>query len=150
MPPAHHSSPAEDEESIIDAFDQMLQNCSEMKGLKVDLVVPPAKQREQEVEEELERRREQQAAKSGKSRQREKSDALFDHFDVDRDGFLSYKELAALGKATGGDLPEIAYGAICGEVHADPKRGVSRDELFRLYTDAGMGNVARDYNLVFA
>ena len=82
-------------------------------------------------------------------RMREKSDAIFAHFDVDQDGFLKYAELAALGSATGGNLPEIAFGAICEELNADPTKGIDRNALFCLYTDAGMGDVGRDYNLVF-
>ena len=64
-------------------------------------------------------------------------------------GYLNYAELASLGAATGGELPEMAYCAICEEVGADAKRGVTRQELFTMYTDAGMGDANRDFNLIF-
>ena len=104
--------------------------------------------REQEIVAEVAARRSKKHA-SGAKRQREKSDAIFDTFDADKDGFMNFAELAALGTATGGELPEIAYGAICSEVGANAKKGVTRDELFMMYTDAAMGDVSRDFNLIF-
>ena len=56
---------------------------------------------------------------------RQKSDAIFGHFDADADGFLNYSELSALGAATGGgELSQLAYGAVCHEVGADAARGM--------------------------
>eukprot|EP00966_Prymnesium_polylepis_P126266 2920196-Prymnesium_polylepis.1 len=64
-------------------------------------------------------------------------------------GYLNFTELVALGAATGGELPEMAYCAICLEVGADAKKGVTRQELLTMYTDAGMGDANRDFNLIF-
>lgn len=121
-----------------------------IKELTIDgeLQIDPEVARRQEIMEEVARRR---AAmdEAPEVRLRRKSDRIFAKFDVDADGYLSFKELRALGAATGGDLTELAYGAICAEVDADAKRGVTPDELFRMYTDAEMGDADRDYNIVF-
>ena len=107
-------------------------------------VVDPRAQREQDIIiAEVARRREQQ------NTTRHKSDEIFERFDADGDGFLNYLELRALGKATGGDLPEAAYVAVCGEIGANPSKGVTKALLLTMYTDAGLGDAHRDYNLIF-
>ena len=59
-----------------------------------------------------------------RTRLRQKSDAIFGRFDADADGFLNFGELSALGAATGGgELSQLAYGAVCHEVGADSARG---------------------------
>ena len=58
--------------------------------------------------------------------------------------------LNALGTATGGNpLTELAYRAVCAEAEADSSCGISRDALWLLYSDAGMGDPKRDFNMIF-
>ena len=116
-----------------------------------DVEVPAEKQRELDLIAEVARRREALAVegKVPKARRRDKSDAIFRRFDADADGYLNLAELRALGAATGGEVTELMYGAVCQEIGADAARGVSIDGLWTLYTDAGMGDVSRDHNLVF-
>ena len=110
------------------------------------LRVDPETARQMEIVEEVKRRRQQDEP----ARLRHKSDAIFGRFDVDGDGFLNFAELSVLGAATGGgELSQLAYGAVCHEIGADAARGVTCDELFKLYTDADMGDANRDYNLIF-
>ena len=108
--------------------------------------VDPAAQRQRDIMAEVERRRK---ALQGDSTKR-KSDAIFDKFDVDGDGYLNYTELRALGKATGGELPHPAYVSICGEIGADPAKGVPKPLLLVIYTDANLGDAHRDYNMIFS
>lgn len=127
------------EAHIEDAFvETMLEEMPEVEE--------PEPTREQLVVEELAKRRKL----TGPARLRGKSDEIHRHFDRDGDGYLNYPELAALGRATGGELPEIAFGAVCMEVGADSSRGFTPEDLFRLYVEAGMGDVNRDHNLVFS
>lgn len=132
------------EAAIEEAAGSLLQELTIDGELQID----PEVVRRQEIMEEVARRR---AAMDEvpEVRLRAKSDAIFAKFDTDADGFLGYLELRALGAATGGELSELAYGAICAEVEADAARGVSSDELFRMYTDAEVGDADRDYNLLF-
>lgn len=108
--------------------------------------VDPHVQREQDVIAEVARRREEQ---KNAAATRRKSDEIFERFDVDRDGYLSFQELRALGKATGGELPEAAFVAVCQEIGANPAKGVTKALLLTMYTDAGLGDAHRDHNLVF-
>ena len=62
---------------------------------------------------------------------------------------MNYKELRALGLATGGELPQGVYRSVCEEIGADPSKGVTKELLLLMYTDAGLGDAHRDYNLVF-
>ena len=71
--------------------------------------VDPEVQRRQEIMAEVARRRKEMEGHMTKK----KSDEIFGHFDVDRDGFLNYHELNALGEATGGNLPRAAFTSIC-------------------------------------
>ena len=102
--------------------------------------------REQDIMAEVARRRQERDADAT----RKKSDAIFARFDVDRDGLLNFNELRALGLATGGDLPRVAYTSICQEIGADPNKGVTKSLLLTMYTDAALGDAHRDYNLIFA
>ena len=134
----------------------------------------PAKQREQDIIAEVARRRKEMEATATKK----KSDEIFEHFDgkpttkhlqgwhcwpslltaisfnfvhcsADRDGYMNFQELRELGRATGGDLPRPAYVSICEEIGADPSKGVTKALLLLMYTDAGLGDAHRDYNLIF-
>ena len=107
--------------------------------------VDPAVQRQNDIMAEVARRRKEVQGDATKR----KCDAIFDHFDVDHDGYLNYKELHALGQATGGELPHPAYVSICGEIGADPSKGVTKALLLCIYTDANLGDAHRDYNLIF-
>ena len=109
----------------------------------------PEALRRHEIMEEVAARRAQQAGTTGLSL-REMSDAIFGHFDANGDGFLCLDELNALGTATGGNpLTELAYRAVCAEAEADSSCGISRDALWLLYSDAGMGDPKRDFNMIF-
>ena len=54
-----------------------------------------------------------------------------------------------MGQATGGELQRAAYNSICQEIGADPSKGVTKALLLCMYTDAGLGDAHRDYNLIF-
>ena len=89
----------------------------EMYKAHEKMKVDPETERQMEIVAEVARRREQDEP----ARLRVKSDAIFGRFDVDADGFLSFAELSALGAATGGgELSQLAYGAGCHEIGADP------------------------------
>lgn len=124
------------------AMDELTAAVLESEGIAT---VSPAVQREQDIIAEVARRRKDMDAAAT----RKKSDAIFAHFDADGDGYLNFKELRALGQTTGGDLPLAAYTSICEEIGANPKKGVTKELLLLMYTDAGLGDAHRDYNLIF-
>ena len=127
-------------------MDSIAAAALEAEGLDPgQLVVSPEVQREQDIMAEVARRRQERDATATKR----KSDEIFAHFDADRDGYLNFQELRALGSATGGELPQSAYGAICSEIGANPARGVTKELLLLMYTDAAMGDAHRDHNLIF-
>mmetsp|Transcript_38165 Transcript_38165/g.76479 ORF Transcript_38165/g.76479 Transcript_38165/m.76479 type:complete len:147 (-) Transcript_38165:57-497(-) len=129
-----------------DKIDEVAAVLLEAEGLDASTMqVDASVQREQDIMAEVARRR----MESDASATKRKSDEIFTHFDSDGDGYLNYTELCALGKATGGDLPQAAYGAICKEIGANPARGVTKELLLVMYTDAGMGDAHRDHNFVF-
>ena len=89
----------------------------EMYKAHEKLRVDPETARQMEIVAEVKRRRQQDEP----ARLRHKSDAIFGRFDVDGDGFLNLAELSALGAATGGgELSQLAYGANCHEIGAEP------------------------------
>jgi len=107
--------------------------------------VDPEVQRQNDIMAEVARRRAERDANSTKR----KSDEIFDRFDVDRDGYLNFRELCELGRATGGDLPHAAYVSVCQEIGADPSKGVDKALLLIMYSDASLGDAHRDHNLIF-
>lgn len=121
-------------------MDALAAAISESEGAQF---VEPEVTREQQVIAEVARRRDAAETKR-------KSDAIFDRFDADGDGYLNFDELRALGLATGGELPHPAFVAICEELGAAPHRGVTKSLLLTMYTDAGLGDAHRDYNLIFS
>jgi hypothetical protein len=137
------SSGSDDDMDDERALDEIAQAVLESEGLGV---VPPEVQREQDILAELARKR---AERDDAGTVRRKSDEIFDRFDVDRDAHLNYRELRELGRATGGELPQAAYKSICEEIGADPSKGVTKALLLVMYTDAGLGDPHRDYNLIF-
>ena len=80
-----------DEEPGADEARFIQEMCKEHGSLKVD----PEDVRRQEIMEEVARRRsaKQQDGADERARLRQKSDAIFGHFDADADGFLNYSEL---------------------------------------------------------
>ena len=142
----NHEAASSDEEDDA-AMDELTTELLKAEGIEPgDMQVDPAVKREQDILAELARRRKEQDAGAATKR---KSDEIFAHFDKDGDGHLNYAELRMLGQATGGELPENAYKQICQEIGANPAKGVSKELLLLMYTDAGLGDAHRDYNLIF-
>ena len=144
----HESSGSDDEdmtneEAAVDSIAKAIfeAEVEEFGTAQVD----PAVQREQDIMAEVAKRRQERDAHATKR----KSDKIFEKFDKDRDGYLNYMELCELGRATGGDLPQAAYVAVCQELGADPSKGVTKALLLLMYTDASLGDAHRDYNLIF-
>ena len=54
------------------------------------LIVDPDKKREQDIMAEVARRR---AALNNAEATKRKSDAIFDRFDVDKDGYMNYEDI---------------------------------------------------------
>lgn len=145
----HEASGSDDDMSDNEDADALLAKAvleSEMEDAPGGLIVDPDKKREQDIMAEVARRR---AALNNAEATKRKSDAIFDRFDVDKDGYMNYEELRALGLATGGDLPEVAYVALCEEIGANPAKGVTKALLLTMYTDAGLGDAHRDHNMLF-
>ncbi len=144
----HEASSSSDEEGDDAAMDEMCAGLLEAEGLTPgrQMEVDPEVQREQDIIAEVARRRAERDATVTK----QKSDEIFQHFDVDGDSYLNYTELRKLGLATGGELPKPAYKSICEEIGANPAKGVTKELLLLMYTDAGLGDAHRDYNLIFA
>ena len=136
------SSSSDEEDDDDPMIDTLANALLEAEG---PIEIDPEKQREQDIMAEVARRRAAMNAAATK----EKSDKIFERFDKDGDGFLNFKELKELGAATGGQLPREAYDSICGEIGADPRKGVTRELLLLMYTDASLGDAHRDYNLIF-
>ena len=144
----HEASSSSDEEGDGDmATDQIAAMLLEAEGLTTGLQIDPEVQREQEIMAEVARRRAERDPQLTAAKR--KSDEIFRHFDADGDGYLNYSELKKLGIATGGELPKLAYDSICQEIGANPACGVTKELLLLMYTDAGLGDAHRDYNLIF-
>ena len=142
---AEASGSDDDDDAVMDEMAAALVEAEGLAGAKASIEVDPEVERQQEIMAEVARRR--QALNAAATKQ--KSDAIFERFDADRDGFLNYRELKNLGAATGGQLPRAAYTSICNEIGADPAKGVTRELLLLMYTDAGLGDACRDHNLIF-
>ena len=75
--------------------------------------------------------------------------ALHDHFDHDKDGYLNYEELAALQLATSGEiLTSDQYVMVCQTLECHPRHGISITALRLTYASDGT-NVMDDYTAVF-
>ncbi|KAG7340803.1 Grap2 and cyclin-D-interacting-domain containing protein [Nitzschia inconspicua] len=80
---------------------------------------------------------------------RDKVKLLFDHFDLDRDGFLQYDELRALQAATDEVvLSEDMYVMACKALNCHPKQGISLEALKFTYASEG-ADIDKDYAKVF-
>lgn len=146
MNQAEASGSDDDMESEEQAIDALAAAVLESEGIpKGGFETSANALRAEAIAAEVARRRNANDAAST----RRKSDAIFEHFDRDQDGYLNFKELRALGQATGGDLPHAAFASICEEIGANPSHGVTKALLLTMYTDAGLGDAHRDYNLIF-
>lgn len=64
--------------------------------------------------------------------------ALFEHFDQDKDGFLQFQELAALQLATAGEsMTEEQYIMVCRTLQCQPGQGISLTALRLTYASHG-------------
>jgi hypothetical protein len=76
-------------------------------------------------------------------------EALFQHFDADKDGFLNFAELKALQVATSGEtMTEDQYVMVCRTLQCLPAQGISLTALRLTYAAEGT-NVEEDYTRVF-
>jgi hypothetical protein len=75
--------------------------------------------------------------------------ALHEHFDSDKDGFLNFKEIGALQEATSGESMSVdQYVIVCRTLQCHPGQGISLTALRLTYAAEGT-NVADDYAKVF-
>lgn len=86
----------------------------------------------------------------------EKLRAIFEHFDDNHDGYLSYQELRRLQLQTSGDdLDGPTYCALCDEFRCQPQRGLTLEALRATYEDGtdggaeGSANIEEDYYKIF-
>eukprot|EP00746_Dinoflagellata_sp_MGD_P089895 gnl/MRDRNA2_/MRDRNA2_35466_c0_seq1.p1 gnl/MRDRNA2_/MRDRNA2_35466_c0~~gnl/MRDRNA2_/MRDRNA2_35466_c0_seq1.p1 ORF type:complete len:129 (+),score=24.01 gnl/MRDRNA2_/MRDRNA2_35466_c0_seq1:116-502(+) len=82
------------------------------------------------------------------SDERQKCDEMFDLFDKDEDKALNLHEMQALVAATGGEFEESSYTAACGALGANPSKGLSSEQLFKLYVNFGAGDIEKDHAVV--
>ena len=141
----HESSGSEDEEDRgLDEFAKAVIEDELGPGYELPQIDPEIKRKQDIIAEVARRRKERDETEA-----RRKSDEIFERFDADGDGFLNFEELHSLGQATGGELAFETYTAVCQEVDANPKQGVTKALLHIMYSDAGLGDPHRDYNLIF-
>ncbi|CAB9505091.1 expressed unknown protein [Seminavis robusta] len=75
--------------------------------------------------------------------------ALHEHFDKDKDGFLNFKEIGALQEATSGDaMTENQYVMVCRTLQCQPGQGISLTALRLTYAAEGT-SAEEDYTKVF-
>jgi len=68
---------------------------------------------------------------------RARCDLIFDRFDADRDGALSFEELAAMMDAGGRRIEEYdAYASLCGRLGCDARLGLGRKHVYTLFEKA--------------
>ena len=92
------------------------------------------------------------ATPSKQDANRAKCDQMFTEADRDGDGFLGYNDLCWLAKKTTGQeaqFPEEQFGELCRELDAD-EPGLTQPQLYRSYMELGMGDIAEDFDKVFA
>lgn len=73
---------------------------------------------------------------------------IFDMADRDKDGYLSFAELQWLARASGDmtDLSRQDYSTICRAVGAESSRGLSSDQLWKMYTKLHAGDAMEDWD----
>lgn len=75
--------------------------------------------------------------------------ALHEHFDVDKDGYLSFEELRSLQLLTSGsDMSTDQYLMVCKALECSPGKGITLDALRLTYAADGT-SVDDDYRKVF-
>jgi hypothetical protein len=75
--------------------------------------------------------------------------ALHEHFDYDKDGFLNYREISALQEATSGEkMTEDMYVMVCRTLNCQPQEGIHLTALRLTYAAEGT-NAEDDYTKVF-
>jgi len=68
---------------------------------------------------------------------RARCDLIFEKFDKDTDQVLNYEELVALMDAGGRRIEEWeAYAGLCGRLGCDPRVGLSRKDVYKLFEKA--------------
>jgi hypothetical protein len=78
----------------------------------------------------------------------DKVSAIHEHFDKDKDGFLSFEELASLQLVTSGsEMDGTQYGIVCQAFGCRPSQGLGIDALKLTY--AAGASVDEDYEKVF-
>ena len=94
----------------------------------------------------------------GKKGPDDKLRAIFQHFDDNDDGYLSYQELRRLQMQTSGDdLDGPTFCALCEEFKCQPQRGLTLDALRATYEDGdgidggaeGSASIDEDYDKIF-
>ena len=81
---------------------------------------------------------------------RDKVKVLFEHFDVDQDGYLNFDELSALQRATSTDrLTEPMYVMACQSLQCHPDTGLTVEALKFTYASDG-ADIEVDYAQVFS
>lgn len=69
---------------------------------------------------------------------KDKVQAIHEHFDKNKDGFLNYEELSSLQLCTSGQvLDSTIYGYLCKELGCLPHQGLSLDGLKLTYASEG-------------
>ena len=67
--------------------------------------------------------------------------------DRDEDGFLNHADCHALAKASEGpdaNMSEAEYVRFCRRVQADPAKGLTQEQLRKVYVELGLGNLDQD------
>jgi len=68
---------------------------------------------------------------------RARCDLIFEKFDRDKDGALLFEELVALMDAGGRRIEEYdAYASLCGRLGCDPRMGLGRRDVYKLFEKA--------------
>eukprot|EP00927_Polykrikos_kofoidii_P071261 TRINITY_DN67553_c0_g1_i1.p1 TRINITY_DN67553_c0_g1~~TRINITY_DN67553_c0_g1_i1.p1 ORF type:complete len:575 (-),score=109.10 TRINITY_DN67553_c0_g1_i1:118-1842(-) len=80
--------------------------------------------------------------------ERERCDMIFDTFDEDHDGFLSLNEMQRLVLTTNGCLPTPLWPVVCAELCVDSSKGLTKEALFRWYTENGGGDINKVHALI--
>lgn len=76
-------------------------------------------------------------------------EALHQHFDQDKDGFLNFREIGALQEATSGEpMSEEMYVMVCRTLQCTPHQGINLTALRLTYAAEG-ANASEDYEKVF-
>eukprot|EP00551_Chaetoceros_affinis_P014176 CAMPEP_0203688894 /NCGR_PEP_ID=MMETSP0091-20130426/1412_1 /ASSEMBLY_ACC=CAM_ASM_001089 /TAXON_ID=426623 /ORGANISM="Chaetoceros affinis, Strain CCMP159" /LENGTH=154 /DNA_ID=CAMNT_0050558453 /DNA_START=172 /DNA_END=636 /DNA_ORIENTATION=+ len=79
----------------------------------------------------------------------DKTRAIHEHFDKNKDGFLNFDELSSLQLCTSGEILDgNMYQALCQGLGCQPNKGLSLDGLKLTYASEGT-NLDEDYEKIF-